>query len=377
MLAPSSGGLIIYQAYGNLNAMTGRKAHLLEDKQIPSVWVFDKCKDRRVDVYLGHVFFDNAETVWEELEEIDDRIDGSILNSLWRGFDILTKLPDYTCVARNELVDLGKMLKLMQFLLGLDDIYQPIRSSILTREILPEVKDAFVIVSREESYRGIPPSSVKTDKPQASAFMSRQFDNNNNWSNNGNNVNKGVYDSPLCKNYGLKGHTIDRCFEIIRYPSGYKRNLNLKPTNSFNHKSNNGDFRKANLGNNDSKTSGNVSFTNEQVMKLMSILNGKSSSVGNIQMDEDDEISNLVDLHIYMLCGGWKLQDHLRLSLVDHHRKVFSTNDLGLDWIAAHNFLTCLQKLSSYAFGHLEVFELATCLEKASFSCTSGYVKVF
>nr|GEX09811.1 hypothetical protein [Tanacetum cinerariifolium] len=32
MLAPSGGGFILYQAYGNLCAMTGRKAHLLEDK---------------------------------------------------------------------------------------------------------------------------------------------------------------------------------------------------------------------------------------------------------------------------------------------------------------------------------------------------------
>ncbi|GJT76645.1 hypothetical protein Tco_1043370 [Tanacetum coccineum] len=47
--------------------------------------------------------------------------------------------------------------------------------------------------------------------------------------------------------------------------------------------------------------------------------------------------------------------------------EVFSTDDLGLDWISAHNFLTRLQKLSSYAFGHLEVSELAACLEKASF----------
>ncbi|GJS55868.1 hypothetical protein Tco_0629230 [Tanacetum coccineum] len=52
--------------------------------------------------------------------------------------------------------------------------------------------------------------------------------------------------------------------------------------------------------------------------------------------------------------------------------EVFSTKDLGLDWISTHNFLTRLQKLSSYAFGHLEVSELAACLEKASFSCTSG-----
>ncbi|GJZ61032.1 hypothetical protein Tco_0617169, partial [Tanacetum coccineum] len=42
MLAPSGGGLIIYQAYDNLYAMTGRKAHLLEDKQISSVGVFDE-----------------------------------------------------------------------------------------------------------------------------------------------------------------------------------------------------------------------------------------------------------------------------------------------------------------------------------------------
>ncbi|GJY88692.1 hypothetical protein Tco_0503320 [Tanacetum coccineum] len=40
MLVPSGRGLILYQAYGNLYAMIGRKAHLLEDKQIPSVGVF-------------------------------------------------------------------------------------------------------------------------------------------------------------------------------------------------------------------------------------------------------------------------------------------------------------------------------------------------
>ncbi|GJW24308.1 retrotransposon protein, putative, ty1-copia subclass [Tanacetum coccineum] len=42
MLAPSGGGLILYQAYGNLYAMTGRNDLLLEDKQIPSVGVFDE-----------------------------------------------------------------------------------------------------------------------------------------------------------------------------------------------------------------------------------------------------------------------------------------------------------------------------------------------
>ncbi|GKA48613.1 ribonuclease H-like domain-containing protein [Tanacetum coccineum] len=37
--------------------------------------------------------------------------------------------------------------------------------------------------------------------------------------------------------------------------------------------------------------------------------------------------------------------------------EVFSTKDPGLDWISSHNFLTRLQKLSSYASGHLKVSE--------------------
>ncbi|GJX70589.1 ribonuclease H-like domain-containing protein [Tanacetum coccineum] len=135
------------------------------------------------DVYLGHVFLDNATNVWKELQETYDRIDGSIvlnllqkintfkqgslpvfefyhkLNSLWREFDILTKLLDCTFEARTELIDHEKLLKLIQFIMGLDDIYQPIGSSLLTREILPEVKDAFVIISSEASHRRIPSSS--------------------------------------------------------------------------------------------------------------------------------------------------------------------------------------------------------------------------
>ncbi|GJT95753.1 hypothetical protein Tco_1091271 [Tanacetum coccineum] len=56
--------------------------------------------------------------------------------------------------------------------------------------------------------------------------------------------------------------------------------------------------------------------------------------------------------------------------------EVFSTDDLGFDLIYAHNFLTCLQRLSSYNSGHCEVSESAACLEKTLVSCTSGHVEV-
>ncbi|GJX98375.1 MAK10-like protein [Tanacetum coccineum] len=53
-LGTSGGGLILYQAYGNLYAMTGRKAHLLEDKQILSVGVFDETKPRGLELPEGN-----------------------------------------------------------------------------------------------------------------------------------------------------------------------------------------------------------------------------------------------------------------------------------------------------------------------------------
>lgn len=135
------------------------------------------------ELYLGQMFSVNAHEVWTELKETYDKLDGSIilnlmqkinnfkqgeltvseyyhkLNSLWREFDIMTKLPKCVCAAREDVLKHNQLMKLMQFLMGLNDVYQPIRSSILSRETLPDVKDAFAIVSREESHRGIAFSS--------------------------------------------------------------------------------------------------------------------------------------------------------------------------------------------------------------------------
>ncbi|GJX88134.1 hypothetical protein Tco_0340148 [Tanacetum coccineum] len=67
MLALSGGGLILYQAYSNLYAMTGRKAHLLEDKQIPNVGVFDEVTWM---VFGGNIR--NLGSFEEETDEITD-----------------------------------------------------------------------------------------------------------------------------------------------------------------------------------------------------------------------------------------------------------------------------------------------------------------
>ncbi|GJZ15794.1 hypothetical protein Tco_0551471 [Tanacetum coccineum] len=73
MLAPSGGGLILYQAYGNLYAMTGRKAHLLEDKQIPSVGVFDEVLFYTLFRAFGR-HLEEIHVTWAHLEKKQTRL---------------------------------------------------------------------------------------------------------------------------------------------------------------------------------------------------------------------------------------------------------------------------------------------------------------
>nr|GEY33895.1 hypothetical protein [Tanacetum cinerariifolium] len=59
--------------------------------------------------------------------------------------------------------------------MGLDESYLAIRSNILTREPLPLVKAAFVVVSGEESHRNA--TLVETTKSTATAFAAKTCDN--------------------------------------------------------------------------------------------------------------------------------------------------------------------------------------------------------
>ncbi|GJW30850.1 ribonuclease H-like domain-containing protein [Tanacetum coccineum] len=210
------------------------------------------------------------------------------LKSLWREFDALTKLPKCvcevkcSCTASSELVLHQQLMKPMQFLMGLDDCYQPIRSVLLTRA-LPEVKDAYTNVSREESHRGILESSgVSDSKLNATSFAAKSFNNNrrnfnNNTKNNrgftqNNNVNRGLNPNLNCKNYGKVGHTIDRCFEIVGFPPGFKRNSNVVKQN-FNANI------EVKLNDKQSSSSSPFSgFTSEQMQKLLSLINDSPSS---------------------------------------------------------------------------------------------------
>ncbi|GJR28421.1 putative RNA-directed DNA polymerase [Tanacetum coccineum] len=162
------------------------------------------------DVFMGQVFSKNAKVVWDELEETYSKQDGSVIfnmhykihslsqsgsslseyyhkfNALWRQYDSLVNLPECVCENSDKLKEHNQLIKLMQFLMGLDEVYAPIRSIILTSDPLPDVRGAFATLSRDESQRGSQSSS--TSKTGNSAFVARpNTRNTSNWNNNNNN----------------------------------------------------------------------------------------------------------------------------------------------------------------------------------------------
>ncbi|GKA41180.1 ribonuclease H-like domain-containing protein [Tanacetum coccineum] len=192
------------------------------------------------DVYIGLVYFENVTYVWKEFKETYDKADGSVVYNLLQTINTCTCEVKCSCDASKELGLHQQLMKLMQFLMGLDDCYQPVKSSLLTRDPLSKVKDAYHVVSREESHRGVPESSgVIESKMNASSFAAKSFNNGNNNSNrrsynnaNNNTIgdvpnNRGSNPNLNCKNYKKIGHTIERCYELFGFPTGFKRSSNL------------------------------------------------------------------------------------------------------------------------------------------------------
>ncbi|KAM0061566.1 putative RNA-directed DNA polymerase [Helianthus debilis subsp. tardiflorus] len=262
-------------------------------------WILNSVSE---ELFLGQVCSKLASDVWKDLKETCNKIDGSVvfdlyqkinsfsqngqsvseyynkLNIMWKQMDQILQLPSCTCRAANEFNNFSHMIKLMQFLMGLDDTYQlgstetPMRCRLPSRGLLGDgngtgtagkrprhVGYAFSVVSREESHRNSSNNSFK--KNQTVRFASKS----NQGSVFNKRLNKSSNQSLKCSHCNKVGHTIDTCFELIGYPSW------MKPP-----RGNPG--RKTSSSNNTFVEESDMpatSLTSDQVSKLLSLLKEK------------------------------------------------------------------------------------------------------
>ncbi|XP_071715279.1 uncharacterized protein [Rutidosis leptorrhynchoides] len=233
------------------------------------------------ELYNGQIYSKIVSEVWTELKETYDKVDGSVifnlyqkinsitqngsvvsdyyhkLNSLWKQYDIMIQLPSCEFTSSKAFKDHTSLIKLMQFLVGLDDVYQPIRSNILTRDPLPSVNTAFSIISREESHRGTHSIEKKSSSETSAVFANTYKDKSTQ-----NHIEL------KCIKCGRNNHTM---FEVIAYPPNFMKkgfgNNNFKRNNS-----------KSSNENQYPSTSTNVSLSHDQITRLLSLLDDKSGS---------------------------------------------------------------------------------------------------
>ncbi|GJW22584.1 ribonuclease H-like domain-containing protein [Tanacetum coccineum] len=91
-------------------------------------FIDDTCRMSNADEVLGRQW---------------DRVNIVVLGLM--GFDALVQLPRCTCHADNDFKKHNQLMKLMQFLMGLNDTYMQTRSNILSREPLSAVRGAYAI----------------------------------------------------------------------------------------------------------------------------------------------------------------------------------------------------------------------------------------
>ncbi|GJV05695.1 hypothetical protein Tco_1343351 [Tanacetum coccineum] len=153
------------------------------------------------ELFRGQFFSKRAKHVWEELKETYDKVK-CYVETIYA----LIELPRCTCHATDDFNKHNQLMKLMQFLMGLDDTYMQIRYSILSRETLLDRSQTFAFVVNAPNRGNFQRSQTFT------SFSRPSSDNISN--DNGNRITVGE-SALVCENCGFNGHTIDKCFKII------------------------------------------------------------------------------------------------------------------------------------------------------------------
>ncbi|KAL2240102.1 UNVERIFIED_CONTAM: Retrovirus-related Pol polyprotein from transposon RE1 [Sesamum indicum] len=158
------------------------------------------------------------------------------LMKLWDELACITPIPTCTCGsctrgALKEAANTKENDQLIQFLMGLNEAYDNVRSQILVMEPRPDLNKAYSMVLNVEKQREVNFGQTQTTPNMAMQAFKKQETPRNLWKKRPT-VDKR---SLVCKHCGKIGHLREGCFEIHGYPDWYKplqeqkkNNLNIQ-----------------------------------------------------------------------------------------------------------------------------------------------------
>ncbi|XP_070011507.1 uncharacterized protein [Nicotiana sylvestris] len=131
-------------------------------------------------------YFTRVERLWDEMESLDAD---------------LFYICECKCGGKHKMIKKMENHKLMQFLMGLNEVLNNARGNILMMQPLPEVGKAYFLVVQDEKQRGI--HNVPGFQSDSAAFSAR-----------------------YCKK---PGHVIEKCYKLHRFPQPSKSgNKNIR-----------------------------------------------------------------------------------------------------------------------------------------------------
>ncbi|XP_019239958.1 PREDICTED: uncharacterized protein LOC109219947, partial [Nicotiana attenuata] len=183
----------------------------------------------------------NGAKLYQIQKEINDLVQGSLdittyytrMKRLWEELSNLNARSQCTyactCGSKDNMHKAEQDRRLIQFLMGLNEVYTTMRGNILMMKPLPSLAQAFSLLVQEEKQREFKPSShlnlestslhVNTAPSQhQNPFGARNFKTHYT-------VNSGQSRGrPFCDYCKRPGHTKDKCYKLHGYPQGNSYN---------------------------------------------------------------------------------------------------------------------------------------------------------
>ncbi|KAL0410620.1 UNVERIFIED_CONTAM: hypothetical protein Slati_3651700 [Sesamum latifolium] len=117
-----------------------------------TLWLLNSISKDIVDAFL---YIASAHELWAELEQRFGECSGPLLYQIQREIASISQapVPHCNCEYTRTVIDYATSHQLMQFLMGLNDIYDHVRNQILVTEPLPNVNKAYSMILRVEKQR--------------------------------------------------------------------------------------------------------------------------------------------------------------------------------------------------------------------------------